>query len=108
MIKLLIWQAFFSDSHPTQREIARQLGVCPSYVCKVQKQGERGLDFLASEQRVTLDDLDKARRFTAEVRNHDPGLLRRPEGGDRGNGSLSPLRSNKAILGAVLSPHTQG
>lgn len=62
VIKLLIWQACFDDGpRPTQRALARLLGVRPSYVCKVQKQSERGLDALASGHRVSLDDLDVAR-----------------------------------------------
>jgi len=71
VIKLLIWQACFDDGpRPTQRALARQLGVWPSYVCKIQKQAERGLDALASAERVTLDDLLDARRFTAKLRMH--------------------------------------
>ena len=43
VIKLLIWQASFDDGpRPTQRALARLLGVWPSYVCKIQKQAERG------------------------------------------------------------------
>jgi hypothetical protein len=78
VIKLLIWQACFDDSpRPTQRALARLLGVWPSYVCKVQKQSERGLDALANGLRVTLDDLDDARRFSAKLRVQEPGLLAR-------------------------------
>jgi hypothetical protein len=77
IIKRLIWQAYFDGSpSPSQRFLARQLGVYPSYVCKVQKQAGTGLDALARAQRVTLDDLDKARCFTAKLREQEPGLLR--------------------------------
>jgi hypothetical protein len=66
VIKLLIWQACFDDGpRPTQRALARILGVWPSYVCKVQRQSAKGLDALASGQRVNFDDLEDARRFTA-------------------------------------------
>ena len=76
IIKLLIWQSCVdSDPRPSQRTLGRQLGVYPSYVCKVQQQSARGLDGLASGQRVTLDDLDEARRFTAKLREQEPGLL---------------------------------
>lgn len=77
-IKLLIWQECFNDGpHPTQRTLARQLGVSRSYVCKVQKQSERGFDGLSSGHRITFDDLADARRFTAKLRELDPGLLTR-------------------------------
>ena len=77
VIKLLIWQSCFDGGRsPAQRALARQLGVYPSYVCKVQRQLDRGLDALASESRVTLDDLDEARRFTARLREQEPSLLR--------------------------------
>ena len=76
VIKILIWQSCFDDGpHPSQRSLARQLGVCPSYISKVQKQSARALDALASGKRVTLDDLDKALRFTARLREQEPGLL---------------------------------
>jgi hypothetical protein len=76
VIKILIWQSCF-DGGPraSQRVLARELGVWPSYVCKVQKQSARGLDAVASGNRVTLDDLDKARRFTARLREQEPGML---------------------------------
>jgi hypothetical protein len=76
VIKLLIWQScFVGDARPSQRALARLLGVYPSYVCKVQQQSATGLDALASGNRVTRDDLDKARRFTARLREQEPGLL---------------------------------
>ena len=77
VIKLLIWQASFARGpRVSQRALAGQLGVWPSYVCKIQKQSARGLDALASGQRGTLDDLENARRFTAKIREREPGLLR--------------------------------
>jgi hypothetical protein len=78
VIKLLIWQACFDDGpRPTLRALARILDVWPSYVFKVQKQLERGLDALACGPRVTLDDLDDARHFSAKLRVQEPGLLAR-------------------------------
>jgi hypothetical protein len=77
VIKLLIWQSSFASGlHSSQRTLARQLGVWPSYVCKVQKQADVALEALNTGQRVTLDDLDEARRFTAKLRAQEPGLLR--------------------------------
>jgi hypothetical protein len=76
VIKLLIWQSCFdSGPRPSQRALGRLLGVWPSYVCKIQKQSARGFDALASGNRVTRDDLDKARRFTARLREQEPGML---------------------------------
>lgn len=76
VIKLLIWQSVFDGGpRPSQRVIARQLGVYPSYVCKVQRQVAKGLDALANGTRVTLDDLVKARGLTAKLREREPGLL---------------------------------
>jgi hypothetical protein len=76
VITRLIWQSCFDSRQClSQRALARQIGVCPSYVCKVQKQSAKGLQALASGNRVTLDDLDKARRFTAKVREQEPDLL---------------------------------
>jgi hypothetical protein len=64
IIKLLIWQSsFHSGPRPTQRALARQLGVWPSYVCKVQRQSAEALELLATGQRATLDDLDRAQRL---------------------------------------------
>jgi hypothetical protein len=76
VIKLLIWQSYLDDSNSfSQRALARQLGVYPSYVCKVQKQSSRALDAFASGARATLDDLEEARRFTAKLREQEPALL---------------------------------
>jgi hypothetical protein len=76
-IKLLIWQAYFDVwPRPSQRIVARQLGVWPSYVCKIQKQWARGFEALTSGQRATLDDLEQAQQSTATLREQEPGLLR--------------------------------
>jgi hypothetical protein len=76
VIKLLIWQPCFEGGpRPSQRALARQLGVCRSYVSKIQAQSEPGLDALAKGNRVTLDDLYEARRFTATIRELEPALL---------------------------------
>jgi hypothetical protein len=65
----LIWQSLFESGQCTsQRTLARQLQVWPSYICKIQKQKERGLRALASGRRYTLDNLADARRFTARIR----------------------------------------
>ena len=78
VIKLLIWQTYLDDGpRPTQRALARQLGVWPSYVCKIQKQCDRGLGALASGHRLSLDDLNEGRRFTAKLRSQEPGILAR-------------------------------
>jgi hypothetical protein len=81
VIKILIWQSCF-DGGPrlSQRVLARQLDVYPSYISKVQKQSARGLDALARTGRVTFDDLDKARLFTARLREQEPGLVRTRRG----------------------------
>jgi hypothetical protein len=71
VIKLLIWQSGLGTS---QRTLARQLGVWPSYVCKVQKQSTIA-GTLASSRRATIADLDAARRFTARLRDAEPCLL---------------------------------
>jgi hypothetical protein len=93
-IKLLIWQSCFEDGpRPSQRALARELRVWPSYVCKVQKQSSKGLDALASGRRVTFDDLAEARRTTERIRQEEPGLL-----GPRHTRATGMLGS-KALLG---------
>jgi len=76
MIRVFIWQACF-DSGPraSQRQLARQLNVWPSYVHKIQKQADRGLQVLLNGGRVTLDDLEEARYFTERLRREEPGEL---------------------------------
>ena len=79
IIKRLIWQACFDGGeHRSQRALARQLRVWPSYVWKVQRKAlSEGLDALLANggRRFTLDDLKKARSFTAKLRAQEPGLL---------------------------------
>jgi hypothetical protein len=78
IIKRLIWQSCFDGGERlSQRALARQLGVCPSYVSKVQRKALReGMDALVEHgQRITAIDLEEARRFTEKVRAQEPGLL---------------------------------
>jgi hypothetical protein len=78
IIKRFILQTCFDGGkRPSQRALARQLGVWPSYVWKVQQKAlSEGLDaLLANDGRVTLDDLEKARSFTATLRTQEPGPL---------------------------------
>lgn len=59
-IRRLIWQSCFDGaSWTSQRALARQLGVWPSYVCKVQKQAKRGLGLLTCAMHATAEDLAK-------------------------------------------------
>jgi len=76
-IKLLIWQSCFeSGQRPSQRSLARQVGVWPSYVHKVMRRATSdGMDAIQRGARVTLGDLNEARRFTAKLREQEPGLL---------------------------------
>src|SRR5437879_136294 len=76
IIKLLISQSYFDgDPRPSQRVLGRQLGVYPSYVCKVLKQATTGMDARLRHGRVTLADLEQARQFTAKLRETESGLL---------------------------------
>jgi hypothetical protein len=78
IIKRLIWQARFDGGERlSQRALARQLRVWPSYVWKIQQKAQsEGMDaLLANGRRLTLDDLEKARSFTAKLRAQEPGLL---------------------------------
>src|SRR5215472_8386226 len=78
IIKLLIWQACFDTApHRSQRALARQLRVWPSYISKVQRKAlSEGMDvLLANRGRVSLDDLAVARRFTEKVRAEAPDTL---------------------------------
>lgn len=80
-IKLLIWQWYFdSGPKPSLRTLARQLGVSCCYVHKVKERAAGvGRDILAAQgRRITLDDLVEARRFTARIRQKEPGLLAPP------------------------------
>jgi hypothetical protein len=78
IIRRWIWQACFENgARPSQRALARQLHVWPSYVCKVLKQATSvGWDArIQYGRRVSFDDLADARRFTAKLREQEPGLL---------------------------------
>ena len=58
-IKLLIWQSEVESSpKPTQRQLARQLGVSQPYVCKTAKRcGTEGMPtMLANPEPVTFED----------------------------------------------------
>jgi hypothetical protein len=101
-IKLLIRQSCLDAPRPSQRTLASQLGVCPSYVCKVQAQSARGLDALATGKRVTLGDLNEARDFTAKIREQEPGLLAsvpqpRPPTGDSASERPRVMTEDEAI-----------
>jgi hypothetical protein len=88
IIKRLIWQSCFDgDRRASQRALGRQLGVRPSYVCKVQKRTVRGLDALARGGRITLNDLAEAQRFTQRIRSQEPSLLAPARRLDRGDES---------------------
>jgi hypothetical protein len=80
IIKRLIWQARFDGGERmSQRALARQLRVWPSYVWKVQRKvPSEEMDALLAGGRVTLDDLEEARSFTAKLRAQEPGLLAPP------------------------------
>jgi len=81
-IKLLIWQSYFENGpRPSQRALAREFRVWPSYVCKVQKQAT-GVGW---DARVTLDELADARLFTAKLQAQGvlaPARRRRLYGGE--------------------------
>ncbi len=77
IIKLLIWQAYFSDDpRPSQRALARQLRVSQPYVCKVMREAHPvGWDALARGEHATFEELEQARRVTARVREREPDLF---------------------------------
>jgi hypothetical protein len=78
IIKLLTWQKFFGEEPKrSQRALVSELGVWPSYICKVQKQATSvGWDTpVQCGRQVTLDDLADARRFTTKLRKREPVLL---------------------------------
>lgn len=96
IIKLLVWQAYWaSDKRPSERAVARQLGVWPSYVHKLWRCAHTvGSDALLQHGRpVTLDDLMEARDFTATVREQAPELLAPPRRSYAGEYSHVPLPS---------------
>ena len=92
VIKRLIWQAQFEGGpRESQRTLARQLGVAPSYVHKVQKQVAKGMDALLQYgQRVTLDDLADARRFTNKLREREPEAPELRRRSNEGEPAASP------------------
>jgi hypothetical protein len=78
VIKLLIWQSYFDGGpRPSQRALARQLGVSQPYVRELLQTArtEGGDALLQYGQRVTLDALAEARRFTSKLRNAEPDIL---------------------------------
>jgi len=77
IIKRLIWQSCFGGGQrPSQRALARQLGVWPSYIHKVLRKAKtEGMEALHRHGRVTLADLDEARQFIAKLGKQEPGLL---------------------------------
>jgi hypothetical protein len=98
-VKLLIWQAFFGEEpKQSQRALARELGVWPSYVCKVQKQAtSAGWDpRVQYGRRVTLDDLADARRFTEKLRQTGPDLLA-PAPQPRASGETRAMTADEQI-----------
>ena len=88
VIKLLIWQSCFYGPRRSQRSLARQLGVCQSYVWKVQRQWALGVDGLSSTSLVTLEDMYAAKRFTAKMREQHPCLLARAKRSPHSDSSL--------------------
>jgi AraC-like DNA-binding protein len=78
IIKLLVWKSKFDDGpRPSERALARQLGVSPSYIHKLlEKAHSEGMDALLQHgEHVTLNDLANARQFTANVRDVEPDML---------------------------------
>src|SRR5215471_11052793 len=64
IVKRLVWQwVLRTGPKPTQRQLAGALGVSQPYIRKVaRKWGTEGMSaMLANSQRVTLEDLAKAR-----------------------------------------------
>lgn len=98
VIKLFVWQSRFdSGPRPSERALARQLGVSQRYVRKLLRnaQGE-GMDALFRHGRVTLDDLAKAREFTAKLR--EQGVLASPRRSYRGE-----ARGERRFSGAMTA-----
>jgi hypothetical protein len=78
IIKLRAWQSRFEDApRPSERTLSRDLGVWPSYIHKLLEKAHReGMEALLQHgKHVTPDDLAEARRFTARLREQEPGLL---------------------------------
>ena len=77
IIKLLVWQAWFDDEpRPSQRALARQLGVSQPYICKVMRKAHPvGWDALTRNGRTTFEELEQVRRVSARMRERAPGLF---------------------------------
>jgi hypothetical protein len=98
VIKLLIWQSYFDGLPLSQRSLARRLGVWSSYICKVRKQSEEGLEALTKGRRATFDDLEEARRFTDKIREQESGLLARAPQSSHSEKSRA-MNADEAIAG---------
>jgi len=108
IIKLLIWLSCFPElaggsPSPSQRALARQLGVWPSYVCKVARQAHAaGWEALVAEGRpVTRDHLAEARRSIANLREIEPGLLAPPRRPYRADGRAGMSHAQLAMPGSL-------
>lgn len=77
LIKLLIWQSYWdTEPRPSQRTLARTLGVSQPYVCKIMRKAiPVGFDKLARNGRPTLQELEQARGVTARMRERAPALF---------------------------------
>jgi hypothetical protein len=78
IIKLRAWQSRFESApRPSERALARQLGVWPSYIHKLLRKAlsERMEALLEHGEHITLDDLADAQRFTAKVRDAEADIL---------------------------------
>jgi hypothetical protein len=73
ILKLLIWQAYFVEEGPPPRQIvlARQLRVSQPYVSRVQRTAEAMAE-LSRHGRVTLADLQRARRYRRDPQASAP------------------------------------
>ncbi len=110
IIKLLIWQAQSEENPPTERALARQLGVWPSYVHKVkQRVTSKGLYF---GRCVTLDDLAEAQLITARIREREPYLFA-PQPRQLPCTSSDPTPASAvsptdSVSAATVTPHPPG
>lgn len=102
-IKLFIWQSCLGEEpKPSQRALARELRVWPSYVHKIQKQAtDVGWNArIQHGQRVTIDDLAKAQEFTARLREEGlltPAPRRRLYGGELRGEQRLPMSADEVI-----------
>lgn len=77
--KHLIWQSVFGpEPKPSERALARELEVWPSYVHKIKRKALRE-GTPPDGKRFTLNDLYEARRMTARVREKESHLFARKE-----------------------------